>query len=217
MSENVKNFIDSVQNKDYTAAKDIFQGAMAEKISAAFENKKIELASQMTEGTQISEGAYDVPWDDELNRDIKKWERKYNVKIKPSKRDADEASVSGKDSDIKKFLSKELDFDEMGFEMMGLTEGTQISETKKHSHDFNLDMFGGLDAKLSRGDTVDLKGLEVDDMNTSSYKKYMDKEFGGAVKNLKTKVDRTGMANLSFEVADPKKTKSVLQDHGLMD
>ena len=52
MSENVKNFINSVQQKDYTAAKDMFQGAMAEKISVAFENKKIELASQMTEGTQ---------------------------------------------------------------------------------------------------------------------------------------------------------------------
>ena len=58
MSENVKNFINSVQQKDYTAAKDMFQGAMAEKISAAFENKKIELASQMTEGTQSNLADY---------------------------------------------------------------------------------------------------------------------------------------------------------------
>lgn len=55
MNENVKNFIDSVQNKDYTAAKDMFQGAMAEKISAAFENKKIELASQMTSTNESTE------------------------------------------------------------------------------------------------------------------------------------------------------------------
>ena len=58
MSENVKNFINSVQQKDYTAAKDMFQGAMAEKISVAFENKKIELASQMTEGTQSNLADY---------------------------------------------------------------------------------------------------------------------------------------------------------------
>jgi len=48
MNENVKNFVQSVEKQDYTAAKDQFQTVMADKINSAFENKKIELASQMS-------------------------------------------------------------------------------------------------------------------------------------------------------------------------
>ena len=144
MSKKVQDFVQQVNKQNFSEAKGSFESAIAEKISAAFENKKIELASQMT-------------------------------------------------------------------------EGTEIAEAKKHSHDFEADMFGGLDAKLSRGDTVDLKGLEVDDMNTSSYKKFMEDQLGRAAKNVKAKVDRTGMASLSFEVVDPNKVKSVLQDNGIMD
>ena len=144
MSKKVQDFVQQVNKQNFSEAKGSFESAIAEKISAAFENKKIELASQMT-------------------------------------------------------------------------EGTEIAEAKKHSHDFEADMFGGLDAKLSRGDTVDLKGLEVDDMNTSSYKKFMEDQLGRAAKNVKAKVDRTGMASLSFEVVDPNKVKSVLQDNGIME
>ena len=118
MNENVNKFIDSVKQQDYTTAKDEFQAAMAEKINSSFENKKIEIAAQMTEGTQISEGAYDIPWtEDSWDKNIKKWERKYKVTIKT--RD-DNATVSGKDSDIEKFVTKELDFEEQDLEMIGL-------------------------------------------------------------------------------------------------
>lgn len=48
MNENVNKFIDSVKQQDYTTAKDEFQAAMAEKINSSFENKKIEIAAQMT-------------------------------------------------------------------------------------------------------------------------------------------------------------------------
>jgi hypothetical protein len=59
MNENVNNFIDSVQKQDYTAAKDEFQTAMAEKINSAFENKKIELASQMSGDSTVKEETTD--------------------------------------------------------------------------------------------------------------------------------------------------------------
>jgi len=55
MNENVNKFIDSVQKQDYTAAKDEFQAAMAEKINSSFENKKIELASQMAGNSVVEE------------------------------------------------------------------------------------------------------------------------------------------------------------------
>ena len=47
-------FVDSVQNKDFTNAKAHFNTAMAEKINSAFEKKKIELASKMTESAQAA-------------------------------------------------------------------------------------------------------------------------------------------------------------------
>ena len=55
MSENVNNFINSVQTQDYTTAKDEFQSAMADKINSAFENKKIEIAAQMTGDSVVEE------------------------------------------------------------------------------------------------------------------------------------------------------------------
>jgi len=119
MSEKVTNFINSVKQQDYATAKSEFQTAMAERVNSAFENRKIELAQNMTEGTQINEASYTVPWDRDFNKDTKKWEKKYNVKIKAD-RDFSEADVSGKEADVKKFLSKELDFEEPEFEMIGL-------------------------------------------------------------------------------------------------
>ena len=55
MNENVNKFIDSVKQQDYTTAKDEFQAAMAEKINSAFENKKIEIATQMASNDQTPE------------------------------------------------------------------------------------------------------------------------------------------------------------------
>ena len=54
MNENVNNFINSVQKQDYTTAKDEFQSAMADKINSAFENKKIEIAGQMSSSVKES-------------------------------------------------------------------------------------------------------------------------------------------------------------------
>jgi hypothetical protein len=51
MNENVKKFVTAVEKQDYAAARTQFQSAMATKIDTAFENKKIELAKNMTEGT----------------------------------------------------------------------------------------------------------------------------------------------------------------------
>jgi hypothetical protein len=48
MNENVKNFIDSVNSQDYSNAQAEFQAAMAQKVSDAFETKKVEIASQMS-------------------------------------------------------------------------------------------------------------------------------------------------------------------------
>lgn len=47
MSENVNNFINAVNQQDYTTAKDHFQAAMAQKVNDSFENKKIEIAQSM--------------------------------------------------------------------------------------------------------------------------------------------------------------------------
>ena len=51
MSEKVTNFINSVKQQDYATAKSEFQTAMAERVNSAFENRKIELAKNMTENT----------------------------------------------------------------------------------------------------------------------------------------------------------------------
>jgi len=192
MNENVNKFIDSVKQQDYTTAKDEFQAAMAEKINSTFENKKIELASQMAGESVVEEETEHL--DEKKSRQMM---------------DPDKETMVVKNGKVEVIDKKDLD--------KYMKKGYGLAEAKKHTHDFEADMFGGLDAKLSKGDTVDLKGLEVDDMNTSSYKKYMDKQLGGAAKNVKAKVDRTGMASLSFEVVDPNKVKSVLQDNGIMD
>ena len=55
MSKKVQDFVQQVNKQNFSAAKGSFESAIAEKISVAFENKKIEIASQMTEGTMFSE------------------------------------------------------------------------------------------------------------------------------------------------------------------
>jgi hypothetical protein len=163
MNENVNKFINSVQQQDYTTAKDEFQAAMAEKINSAFENKKIELASQMAEGTQINEGAYDIPWtEDSWDKNIKKWERKYKVTIKT--RD-DNATVSGKDSDIEKFLTKELDFEEQDLEMIGLKESVQLDEKKSRQ------------LKDPDTETMVVKDGKVEVIDKKDVKAYMKKGY----------------------------------------
>ena len=55
MSNNVKNMIDAIKQGNYSTAQSEFKSAIAQKVSSTFENKKIEIASQMTEGTAINE------------------------------------------------------------------------------------------------------------------------------------------------------------------
>lgn len=170
MNENVKNFIDAVNSQNFADAKTEFQAAMANKVNDAFENKKVEIASQMAEGTQINEGSYTVPWDKDFKRDAKKWEKKYNVRIKAD-RDFNQADVSGKDSDIKKFLSKELDFEEPEFEMIGLDEAVGDSQTEI------------LDEKMSRQlkdpkkETMVVKDGKVEVIDKKDVDKYMKKGY----------------------------------------
>lgn len=49
MSEKVSNLVNSIKHQDYAGAKSEFQAAMAERINSEFENKKIEIAKNMTE------------------------------------------------------------------------------------------------------------------------------------------------------------------------
>lgn len=55
MSNNVKNMIDAIKQGNYSTAQSEFKSAIAQKVSSSFESKKIEIASQMTEGTAINE------------------------------------------------------------------------------------------------------------------------------------------------------------------
>ena len=74
MSKKAQDFVQQVNKQNFSAAKGLFESAMAEKILAVFENKKIELASHMAEGTQITESQMvegrNKP---DLQRDIGYW------------------------------------------------------------------------------------------------------------------------------------------------
>jgi|AntDeeMinimDraft_6_1070357.scaffolds.fasta_scaffold73106_1 hypothetical protein len=69
---------------------------------------------------EAKEETYDIPWDAEFDSDIGKWENKYELTIR--RKNKDEASITGQDANIIRFLKKELDFDDDddNFEMMGL-------------------------------------------------------------------------------------------------
>ena len=69
MSKKVQDFVQQVNKQDFSAAKGSFESAIAEKISAAFENKKIELASQMAGDSVVKEGRRKP----DLQRDIGWW------------------------------------------------------------------------------------------------------------------------------------------------
>jgi len=193
MNENVKNFIDAVNSQNFADAKSEFQAVMANKVNDAFETKKIEIAQSMADGSELQA----------TNEETEVLDEKMSRQLKDPKKE----TMVVKDGKVEVIDKKDVD--------KYMKKGYELAEAK-HSHDFSLD-FDAFDAKLSRGDTVSLKGLESDGVDTSNYKKYMEKALGRAVKNLKIKVDRTGMANVSFEVVDPNKVKSVLQDEGIMD
>ena len=216
MSKKAHDFVQQVNKQNFSAAKGLFESAMAEKILAVFENKKIELASQMVGDSVVKEGRRKP----DLQRDIGWWvvdDNKGDFWAGPFQKRVD-AKREMKRAQGLRSLDTTLSVQFGTIDRLGrFLPESHMTEAKKHSHDFEADMFGGLDAKLSRGDTVDLRGLEVDDMNTSSYKKFMEDQLGRAAKNVKAKVDRTGMASLSFEVVDPNKVKSVLQDDGIME
>ncbi len=63
------------------------------------------------------EESYSIPWDNEDDKKVSRWEKKYDVGISVDK---DSATVYGVRANLVKFLSKELDFEESEFEMMGM-------------------------------------------------------------------------------------------------
>ena len=69
MSKKVQDFVQQVNKQNFSAAKGSFESAISEKISAAFENKKIELASQMAGDSVVKEGRRKP----DLQRDIGWW------------------------------------------------------------------------------------------------------------------------------------------------
>ena len=216
MSKKAQDFVQQVNKQNFSAAKGLFESAMAEKILAVFENKKIELASQMVDDSVVKEGRRKP----DLQRDIGWWvvdDNKGDFWAGPFQKRVD-AKREMKRAERLRSLDTTLSVQFGTIDRLGrFLPESHMAEAKKHSHDFEVDPLDAFDAKLSRGDTVDLRGLEVDDMNTSSYKKFMEDQLGRAAKNVKAKVDRTGMASLSFEVVDPNKVKSVLQDDGIME
>jgi len=113
MNENVNKFIDSVQKQDYTAAKDEFQAAMAEKINSSFENKKIELASQMA-GNSVVEEETTEHLDEKKTRQMMDPDKETMV-VKDGK-----VEVIDK-KDVKKYMKK-------GYE---LAEDTWVNESNK--------------------------------------------------------------------------------------
>ena len=69
MSKKAQDFVQQVNKQNFSAAKGLFESAMAEKILAVFENKKIELASQMVDDSVVKEGRRKP----DLQRDIGWW------------------------------------------------------------------------------------------------------------------------------------------------
>ena len=69
MSKKVQDFVQQVNKQNFSEAKGLFESAMAEKILAVFENKKIELASQMVDDSVVKEGRRKP----DLQRDIGWW------------------------------------------------------------------------------------------------------------------------------------------------
>ena len=66
---------------------------------------------------EAKEETYEVPWDKEMDSDIEKWENKYELTIR--RKNKNEASVTGSRPNLKKFFTKEMDFDDDNFEMIG--------------------------------------------------------------------------------------------------
>ena len=78
MSEKVQDFVQQVNKQDFSAAKGSFESAIAEKISAAFENKKIELASQMAGDSVVKEETENL---DEAAQDT--WKVEFTRAVNP--------------------------------------------------------------------------------------------------------------------------------------
>lgn len=69
MNENIEKFVKSVDNQDFVGAKENFEAALAQKVSDAFENKKIEIASQMAGNSVVQEDTEHL--DEKKSRQLK--------------------------------------------------------------------------------------------------------------------------------------------------
>ena len=78
MSEKVQDFVQQVNKQNFSEAKGSFESAIAEKISAAFENKKIELASQMAGDSVVKEETENL---DEAAQDT--WKVEFTRAVNP--------------------------------------------------------------------------------------------------------------------------------------
>lgn len=66
---------------------------------------------------EVSKFSYDIAWDETYDKNISKWEKKYNIKIVPG--NFDDANVSGNDKKkLKLFFTKEMNFEEPEFELI---------------------------------------------------------------------------------------------------
>ena len=78
MSKKVQDFVQQVNKQDFSAAKGSFESAIAEKINFAFENKKIELASQMAGDSVVKEETENL---DEAAQDT--WKVEFTRAVNP--------------------------------------------------------------------------------------------------------------------------------------
>ena len=78
MSKKVQDFVQQVNKQNFSEAKGSFESAIAEKISAAFENKKIELASQMAGDSVVKEETENL---DEAAQDT--WKVEFTRAVNP--------------------------------------------------------------------------------------------------------------------------------------
>jgi len=159
MSENVKNFINSVQQKDYTAAKDMFQGVMAEKISAAFENKKIELASQMTSVDEATENEDTDQIDEDADQLDEGAIRKFLFKMLSRKKNKSEFNAFHWQS-AQQMVDKHLG--------KGSKEGKEIID--KHHKLASGTKYTDMSDKAAKKDLADNMDELADDINAAKKK-----------------------------------------------
>ena len=136
MSKKVQDFVQQVNKQNFSAAKGSFESAMAEKILAVFENKKIELASQMVDDSVVKEGRRKP----DLQRDIGwwvvqddkgyYWSGPFRTRVDAKReKEEDEAALTTLDTTLSVQFGT---IDRLGrfLPESHMTEGTQINESR---------------------------------------------------------------------------------------